>query len=53
MTESEDANQLVDARVAPIDVDMENVASINELGAELPLEFAANQGPVVNVESPS
>ena len=52
MTESEDANQLVDARVAPIDVDMENVASINELGAELPIE-GADRGPVVNVESPS
>ena len=49
MTESEDANQLVDARVAPIDVDMENVA---ELGAELPIE-EPNNAPIVNVESPS
>ena len=38
MTESEDANQLVDARVLPVDVDIENVASINELGADLPIE---------------
>jgi hypothetical protein len=29
MTESENANEFVDARVAPIDLDMENVASIN------------------------
>jgi hypothetical protein len=29
MTESEDANELVDVRVAPIDVDMENVATLN------------------------
>lgn len=32
MTESEDANQLVDANVAPIDMDIENVATVNQLG---------------------
>lgn len=31
MTESEDANEFVDIRVAPIDVDMENVATVNQL----------------------
>lgn len=29
MTESEDANELVDANVAPIDMDIENVATVN------------------------
>ena len=32
MTESEDANQLVDANVAPIDMAIENVATVNQLG---------------------
>lgn len=51
MTESEDANQFVDARVAPIDVDMENVASINQLG-EAPVDND-NPAPRVNMDSPS
>ena len=31
MTESEDANEIVDVRVAPVDVDMDNVATVNQL----------------------
>ena len=49
MTESEDANELVDANVAPVDMDIENVATVNQL------EEANNENaaPEVNVEHAS
>ena len=42
MTESEDANELVDANVAPINVEMENVASIEQfVDEEIPAPLQA------------
>lgn len=49
MTESENANEFIDANVAP-DVDIENVIE-NQLEA-IPAD-GGNPLPIVNVESPS
>jgi len=49
MTESEDANQLVDANVAPVDMDIENVATVNQLAEAAGLD-GDNPAPEVQID---